>query len=163
MGSSWVILGSSWVILGHPGVILGSSWGHPGSSWGHPGSFFGHPRSSWGHLGVILGSSWGHPGSSWVILGSSWGHLESSWSHPGVPSEGLKSLGALEKLSGWWVGGGTVNLTSAPGPGLCYLLRSSEIFRYLLRSDIDWTLTGPEPDLDRSLTIKGPLFMYINS
>ena len=35
--------------------------------------------------------------------------------------------------------GGTVNLTYAPGPGLCYLLRSSEIFR-------DLTLTGPELD-----------------
>ena len=41
-------------------------------------------------MGVILESSWAHPG---VIL-----------SHPGVPSEGLKSPGALEKLSGggWW-------------------------------------------------------------
>ena len=54
-----------------------------------------------------------------------------------------------------------MNLTSAPGPGLCYLLRSSEIFRYLLRSDIDWTLTGPEPDLDRSMTIKGPLLIIL--
>ena len=30
---------------------------------------------------------------------------------------GLKSLGAKEKFSGWWVvGGGTVKIASAPGP-----------------------------------------------
>ena len=50
-------------------------------------------------------------------------------------------------------GGGRVNLTSAPGPGLCFLLRSSEMFRDLLSFDSDWTWTGSGPDLDRSLTI----------
>ena len=38
------------------------------------------------------------------------------------------SVGALEKLSGgWWVGGGTVIITSAPGPGLCHSQRFFEI------------------------------------
>ena len=52
----------------------------------------------------------------------------------------------MEKLSGW-VGGGTVILTSAPGPGLCYLLT------------VTVTVTGPGPDPDRSLTID-PLTYY---
>ena len=82
-----------------------------------PGVILGHPGSSWRHPGVILG----HHG---VIL-----------NHTGVPSEGLKYAGHKKScLGGWWVGGGTVILTYAPGPGLCYvffldLQRSLEIFR----------------------------------
>ena len=97
--------------------------------------------------GVILGSSWGHPG---VILGSSWSHL-------GVPSEGLKSPGALEKLSGggWWVvGGGTVIITSAPGPGLCHSQRFSEILWDMVWYGMVWYgMVWYGMDLDRSLTI----------
>ena len=61
-------------------------------------------------------------------------------------SEGLKSLGALEKLSGGGGGGGTVIITSAPGPGLSHSQRFFErFFGDSLRDSL-------EMDLVRSLT-----------
>ena len=42
------------------------------------------------------------------------------------------TVGALKKLSGWVGGGGTVIITSAPGPGFCHSQRFFEI-------GLDWT------------------------